>query len=31
MTPDLYARVSEGDAGVLFVRNRHALDFDRLP
>ncbi len=30
MTHDLYARVSEGDAGVLFVRNRYALDFDRL-
>lgn len=30
MTHELYARVSEGDAGVLFVRSRYALDFDRL-
>ena len=30
MTPDLYSRVSEGDAGVLFVRGRFALDFDRV-
>ncbi|NLS97702.1 MAG: DUF2500 domain-containing protein [Planctomycetaceae bacterium] len=30
MTPDLYSRLSEGDAGVLFVRGRFALDFDRV-
>jgi len=30
MTPDLYGRVCEGDAGVLFVRDRFALDFDHV-
>ena len=30
MAPDLYGRVSEGDAGVVFVRGNFALDFDRV-
>lgn len=30
MTPDLYGKVAEGDAGILFVRNTYALDFDRV-
>jgi hypothetical protein len=30
MTPDLYSRVAEEDAGVLFTRSTLALDFDRV-
>jgi uncharacterized membrane protein len=30
MTPDLYGKVTEGDAGVLFVRSNYALDLDRV-
>jgi len=30
MTPTLYGEVSDDDAGVLFVRNKFALDFDRV-
>lgn len=30
MTPGLYGRVAEGDAGILFVRSSYALDFDRV-
>ena len=30
MTPDLYGRVAERDAGVLFTRASLALDFDRV-
>ena len=30
MTPDLYGRVTEGDAGILFIRADYALDFDRI-
>lgn len=30
MASDLYGRVSQGDAGVLFVRGTFALDFDRV-
>ena len=30
ITPDLYSRLSEGDAGVLFTRGKFALDFDRV-
>ena len=30
MMPDLYGRVSEGDAGILFIRGSYALDFDRV-
>ncbi len=30
MTPDLYGRVTEGDGGILFIRSKYALDFDRV-
>jgi hypothetical protein len=30
LTPDLYGRLVEGDAGVLFTRAAYALDFDRV-
>ncbi len=30
MTPGLYGKVTEGDAGVLFVRSTFVLDFDRV-
>ncbi len=30
MTPALYGRVAEDDAGVLFTRSSLALDFDRV-
>ncbi len=30
MAPEVYGRIREGDAGVLFVRSRFALDFDRV-
>ena len=30
LTPGLYAKVAEDDAGVLFIRDRLALDFDRV-
>ena len=30
MTPRLYGKVAEGDAGILFVRSSYALDFDRV-
>lgn len=30
MTPGLYGKVTQGDAGILFVRGKYALDFDRI-
>jgi uncharacterized membrane protein len=30
MTPTLYGKVSDDDAGILFVRSTYALDFDRV-
>jgi hypothetical protein len=30
MTPGLFGKVSQGDAGVLFLRSTYALDFDRV-
>ena len=30
IAPELYGKVAEGDAGVLFVRDAYALDFDRV-
>ncbi len=30
LVPELYAKVAEGDAGVLFTRDSFALDFDRV-
>ena len=30
MTPEVYGKVTEGDAGVLFARGTYALDFDRV-
>lgn len=30
MTPALYGKVTEGDAGILFVRSTFVLDFDRV-
>ena len=30
MTPGLYGKVAQGDAGILFIRGKYALDFDRI-
>lgn len=30
LTPQIYAKVAEEDAGVLFLRDQYALDFDRV-
>jgi len=30
LAPDLYGRIAEGDAGILFTRASYALDFDRV-
>ena len=30
LTPQVYSKVAEEDAGVLFLRDQYALDFDRV-